>query len=401
VAWYLCKYEWQEAASSPTPPSFSSTNHNQKPIFMKEASVDRLRASQKWFTVAPGVWGLRDVFVNIFMIHNPTTNNWVLVDAGLKWSAPRIKQMAEELFWPEVRPAAIILTHAHFDHVGSLVKLAREWDVPVYAHYMEQPYLNGQCSYPPADPTVGGGLMSAMSWMYPRGPVDISDHLQTLPEDGTIPVLPGWEYLHTPGHSPGHISLFREWDRLLIAGDAFVTTKAESAVSTMLQREVVSGPPKYFTPDWDAAEESVRKLADLNPGIVATGHGRPMRGQEMKKALQNLSENFNALAVPAHGRYVDDPAVANEGGVTYVPPTGFNSANMLRVAGLAAAVVTLVILARKGRKTGFALQTAKRILQSRVRQYLPAPRKTPLARVKSNGQRIFKQAKRAVSAALS
>src|ERR1044072_7273048 len=182
-----------------------------------------------WYSVAPGVWRIKDVFVNMYLIHNPSENKWVLVDTGLKTSAGKIRKVAEHLFWPDYKPAAIILTHAHFDHIGSLRNLADEWDVPVYAHSLERPYLTGVSSYPPPDPSVGGGLMSLLSFLYPKGPIDLSDRLLPLPEDGTVPELPEWRYYHTPGHAPGHISLFRQRDKLLLAGDAFVTTNQESA----------------------------------------------------------------------------------------------------------------------------------------------------------------------------
>ena len=103
------------------------------------------------FSVAPGVWGKKDVFVNFYMIQDQATGAWALVDAGLKWSAPKIRKMAEELFGEGTRPAAIILTHGHFDHVGALAKLIEEWNVPVYAHSLEVPYLTGQSAYPPPD----------------------------------------------------------------------------------------------------------------------------------------------------------------------------------------------------------------------------------------------------------
>src|SRR4051812_44655860 len=90
----------------------------------------------KFFNVAPGVWGMKDVFVNVYMVLNQFDGNWVLIDAGLKWSAPKIKKMAAQIFGSESKPSAIILTHGHFDHVGSVAKLAEEWRVPVYAHYL-------------------------------------------------------------------------------------------------------------------------------------------------------------------------------------------------------------------------------------------------------------------------
>src|SRR5688500_3268348 len=128
-----------------------------KNIIMKIKVTKDKDVYVNWFNVAPGVWGMKDTFVNVYMIHNPTDNKWVLVDAGLKWSAPKIRKMAEHIFWPDVKPSSIILTHGHFDHVGSVAKLAEEWEVPVYAHRLERTYLNGTCSYPPPDPSVGGG----------------------------------------------------------------------------------------------------------------------------------------------------------------------------------------------------------------------------------------------------
>ncbi len=91
-----------------------------------------------------------------------------LVDTGLRGSAGRIRRAAERLFNPP--PLAILLTHGHFDHVGGLPQLARDWGVPVYAHPLEMPYLTGVSPYPPPDPTVGGGTQSWLSPLYPRGP---------------------------------------------------------------------------------------------------------------------------------------------------------------------------------------------------------------------------------------
>ena len=312
---------------------------------MKKEKVAKKDLYLNCFNVAPGVWGLKDLFVNVYMIHNPVDNNWVLVDAGLKTTAPKVRQMAQHLFWPDTRPSAIVLTHAHFDHVGSLNTLAEEWEVPVYAHPMEKPYLTGVSSYPPPDPSVGGGLMSAMAWAYPKGPIDIHNRFEALPKDGSIPGLPEWKYIHTPGHAPGHISLYRETDGVLIVGDAFVTTKQESALSVMLQTKEISGPPKYFTYNWGSAARSVRTLAALNPQIIATGHGKPMRGEEMRRSLHNLADRFEELAVPSQGRYVGDPALVNESGVQYVPPAN-NYGLILQAAGLTAVAVIGFLLAK-------------------------------------------------------
>ena len=300
--------------------------------------------TSQMFSVAPGVWGRKELFVNYYMIQDQTTGAWALVDAGLKWSASDIKKMANELFGEGVRPTAIILTHGHFDHVGALSTLIEEWNVPVYAHSLEVPYLSGQSSYPPPDPTVGGGLMSAMSWMYPKGPINAQDYLRKLPDDNSIPGLTDWKYIHTPGHSPGHISLFRENDRVLIAGDAFVTTKAESALYALSGMKHLSGPPKYFTCNWASAELSVIKLTALDPEVAATGHGRIMRGEELRGALKNLSAHFKTIALPEEGRYLNEPAVTNEQGVLFLPPPTEKLTSLAKVLGLSIALASVALL---------------------------------------------------------
>jgi glyoxylase-like metal-dependent hydrolase (beta-lactamase superfamily II) len=292
------------------------------------------------FSVATGIWGKKDLFVNYYFIQDQSSQDWALVDAGLKWSAPKIKAISKQLFGGKP-PLCIILTHGHFDHVGSLTQLAGEWNVPIHAHQLELPYLTGKSSYPPADPTVGGGMMATMSWMYPKGPIDIRQLIQPLPVDNSIPGFAEWKYIHTPGHSPGHISLFREHDKALIVGDAFVTTKQESALYALSYRKHLSGPPKYFTCNWASAKISVLKLAALDPEIVAPGHGHPMFGQEMRNALHTLSRRFDELAVPEHGRYVNEPAVTDETGVLYVPKPKYAVPTAVRIVGLSLAVASL------------------------------------------------------------
>jgi glyoxylase-like metal-dependent hydrolase (beta-lactamase superfamily II) len=305
------------------------------------------------FKVAEGVYGMKDVFVNFYMIKNDRDNSWVLVDAGLKWSAGKIKKMAASLFGKNNPPKAILLTHGHFDHVGSVDALAEEWDVPVYAHYMEIPYLTGKSSYPPPDPTVGGGLMSLISPVYPNTPINIWSRVLVLPSDGTVPTLPEWKYIHTPGHAPGHISLFRENDKVLIAGDAFVTTKQESVLAVMFQTKIISGPPKYFTYDWVAAKESVRALFALDPKVAATGHGQIMQGDELRDAMLNLTQHFEKIAIPAHGRYVEEAAIADTNGIIYLPhaiPTNNNSLIITSAAVTAGLVVAMLIKKKKKKK---------------------------------------------------
>jgi glyoxylase-like metal-dependent hydrolase (beta-lactamase superfamily II) len=267
---------------------------------------------------ADGLWWMRTLVANIAFVGS--REGWVLVDAGVAGYGNAIISAACELFGADRRPDAIVLTHGHFDHVGSLAPLLRRWDVPVYAHTLELPYLDGRSSYPPPDPLVGGGAMAWSSKLYPRGPIDLDGRVRRLPEDGSLPGAPGWRWMHTPGHSPGHVSFVRAADRAVIAGDAIVTTKQESLIAVATQRQELHGPPAYFTPDWHAAARSVRALAALEPTLLVTGHGVPMEGAKLHRALMMLADRFEELEVPSRGRYVVSPAVSDERGTVWVPP---------------------------------------------------------------------------------
>ena len=254
--------------------------------------------------VAPDLAYQRHLIVNV-VYYGPVgagDRNWVLIDAGLSGSAGRITDGAAARFDSQARPAAIVLTHGHFDHVGALRQLAAKWDVPIYAHPFEQPFLNGSTSYPEPDPTVGGGMMASLSQWYPRGPIDVSQWLQPLPDDGSVPHMPGWRWIYTPGHTQGHIALWREADRILIAGDALTTTTQESAYAVIVQKRELHGPPMYYTEDWEMARQSAEDLRTLEPDLLITGHGRAMQGQEMRDALDILVDNFEVIALPEHVR---------------------------------------------------------------------------------------------------
>lgn len=262
--------------------------------------------------IAPDLAYKRLSVVNVVFLGIPDQPNWLLVDTGVPGSGPSIIKAAQERFG-DFPPRGILLTHGHLDHCGSLHALLAKWDVPVYAHPLEHPYLNGQAAYPEADPGVGGGGFSLLSPLLSTGPFDFSAHLQTLPEDGAVPSRPDWRWIHTPGHTPGHVSFWRERDQALIAGDAFLTTNQESLTSIFLQTPEMHGPPQPFTPDWVGAAESVRRLRELQPELVVCGHGRAMRGPDMLAALNKLADEFEFIAVPQKGRYLSEPATAANG----------------------------------------------------------------------------------------
>jgi glyoxylase-like metal-dependent hydrolase (beta-lactamase superfamily II) len=281
---------------------------------------------------------LRTMIVNLFFVGEP--GNWVLVDTGMPLSAHRIERIAQDRYGGP--PRAIVLTHGHFDHVGSVRKLAEKWNVDVWAHHLELPYLTGRSDYPPPDPTVGGGMLARTGFLFPRSGINLGDRVRALPTDGTIPPMPQWRYVHTPGHTPGHISLFRDSDRALIAGDAFITTQQESLASVMMQEEVMHGPPMYFTQDWIEAKRSVQVLASLDPEVAVTGHGPTMRGQKLRMALHWLADHFDDAGMPEDGRYVREPARADHRGTYYIPPPVPDAVTPLIKVGMALAVGSLL-----------------------------------------------------------
>jgi glyoxylase-like metal-dependent hydrolase (beta-lactamase superfamily II) len=247
--------------------------------------------------IAPGVEGLKIMFVNVFGVTH-ADGTWTLIDAAVPFSANRIRSWAEKRF--RGAPNAILLTHGHFDHVSAAKDLAEGWNVPIYAQRLEFPYLTGKAEYPAPNAAAGGGLMSLLSPLLPRGPVDLSARLRELPDEGaTLPQMPEWTLLETPGHTPGHVSFWREKDGTLLPGDAFCTTKPESFFeASMAQHPELHGPPAYFTSDWGMASRSVKRLAGLDPAVVAPGHGRPLAGTGVAEALRKLAQDFERIAVP-------------------------------------------------------------------------------------------------------
>lgn len=238
--------------------------------------------------------------VNVYLIQEQ--NHWYLIDTGTHRHADIIQNAVENIT-QEKKPSAIILTHGHFDHAGSALTLAKTWNIPIYAHPAEIPFLSNEKVYPQPDPSVGG-FFAILSRFMNYDPINLKGVIQPLPVSGSVPYSKEWRWIHTPGHSPGHIALYRTSDGTLIAGDSLTTQDIDCIWKMTFGKAQVYRPGAPFTPNWKAAEWSVKKLAGLRPTTIACGHGKPITGEHVAKELQELADHF---PIPTRGKYLDQP----------------------------------------------------------------------------------------------
>jgi hydroxyacylglutathione hydrolase len=201
----------------------------------------------------------------------------VLIDTGVKQSADTIASMLDGR-----RISAIALTHAHGDHAGAMYDLAGRFGVPVW------------CGARDREAAETGRLVLAPRLRRPRlaaianatAGFDGTPVARTLAEGDAVAA--GFTILDTPGHSPGHVSFWRESDRTLICGDVFFNMHLLTTVPGLRQ------PPHLFTPDPAENRRSERRLAELAPSTAGFGHGPVLRGDAAAR-LRNFVE-----ALPPH-----------------------------------------------------------------------------------------------------
>jgi len=237
-----------------------------------------------------GPWGRTQT--NAYLVRDGSS--WVLVDAGWEKDGPRIQAAARSLLGPGLAPSAILLTHAHPDHDGSARELAQAWGCPVFAHAAEVPLATGDFAAMetyagPLDRWLILPLMRAIGGRRREAILagsSLAGIVRPLAPGGAIPGMEGWGWIHTPGHTPGHVAYVRARDRVVISGDAVLTLKVNAWSGLLRQEQGLSGPPWYTTWDQEAATASIASIADLEPSVLAGGHGLPLAGPGTAAAVR-------------------------------------------------------------------------------------------------------------------
>ena len=194
----------------------------------------------------------------------------VLVDAGMKSSARKILAALKGR-----QVTSHVLTHAHPDHQGATHAVCTALDIPLHCHALERTAAEtGEvtAAYPHPD-----ALMSRFQQRWLAGP----GHpvAGTLAQGDTVG---SFTVIEAPGHTPGQIALWREKDRMLIAGDAAV------GMNLFTTLRGIGLPLKVATVDMQVARDTVRKLAALNPARVAFGHGPVATGEAFQRFAETV-----------------------------------------------------------------------------------------------------------------
>ena len=240
-----------------------------------------------------GPWGRTQT--NVYLVRAGAS--WVLVDAGWALDAERIRSAVRSVAGPETAPSAILLTHVHPDHAGAARELATAWACPILVHPAEIPIASGDFEAMvryagPMDRWLILPLMRVIGRrrreaILEQGSLDGS--VRPLEPDGSIPGIDGWHWVHTPGHTPGHVAYVRARDRVVISGDALVTLRVNAAGGLLWGSQGLSAPPWYTTWDRDATRASIRAIADLEPSVLAGGHGRPLTGSDTASVISEFA----------------------------------------------------------------------------------------------------------------
>ncbi|SEJ13969.1 Glyoxylase, beta-lactamase superfamily II [Myroides marinus] len=201
----------------------------------------------------------------------------VLIDSGIRSSYRIIKKALQQI--PIHKH---VLTHAHADHQGCSDQICTDFSIPLFCHSNE--VFRTETGMVTKDYPNPQNLVAKLQQRYWAGQGHIVT--TTIVENDMIG---NFRVIETPGHSDGHISLFREKDGVLIIGDAAANMNLLTTIRGLHL------PPNIFTSDQQRNIQSLQKLAKLHPAIICFGHGPIMqnRNQEFEKFVAKSSIKKN------------------------------------------------------------------------------------------------------------
>lgn len=212
--------------------------------------------------LAPNLWRVPTVpwdLINSFLIR-AEDGSVTLVDTGIKKAPPRILAALAEIGSAPEDVTAIVLTHAHSDHVGGAAELAQRTNRGITVHAEDAEYVQTG-TVPPRDTSLKlGRLLTRMPGADPA-PV-----ARTM-TDGELLEGSGLRVHHTPGHTPGHCSLLHQESSTLITGDAIWNMRSRR-----------TWPVLAFCTNAALTQQTAAVLADLEYRTAAFTHGPEIAG---------------------------------------------------------------------------------------------------------------------------
>lgn len=178
-----------------------------------------------------------------------TGSHIFLVDTGLPGQENRIFKYLKSIGIEPSLIEGIVLTHYDVDHIGSAFAIQQTTNCLIYAHSLEIPYILGHT----VRPGIKRWLPLLTRPIYGR--LNSSINIQPLVPDG---IFEDWEIIHTPGHTPGHVTLYR--NGIAIVGDLF-------------QGGDIRLAPGFFTWDLNQLKESVQTIIERPLRWILPGHG--------------------------------------------------------------------------------------------------------------------------------
>ncbi|HET8988625.1 MAG TPA: MBL fold metallo-hydrolase, partial [Humibacillus sp.] len=185
-----------------------------------------------------------------------------LVDMGLKSSGPKVIAALAAIGSTPSDVTRLVLTHAHPDHAGGAAHVAARTGRSFDIHADDAAYARAGKSPPRDRSFLLGRLVDRLSRGQDFTPVPVE---RELADGEVLSVAGGLRVVHTPGHSPGHISLLHEETRLLITGDAIFNVRR------------LRWPVRAFCSDFAMTQRTASVLGELDYDLAAFTHGPELR----------------------------------------------------------------------------------------------------------------------------